>query len=140
MGFEDYFKRQVDQLGRVLGQLLTGLLGLKSEGKFEEGRELARRTIGTKAGIDFNDLIAISSGSLPLVLKEKYRWNKQNINTLADILYELADGEEDLDREKSRIYFEKALAIYEHLHKEDTTYSIDRQMKIDEIKDILTQS
>jgi hypothetical protein len=140
LGLEDYFKRQVDQIGRALGLLLTGLLGLKAEGRFKECLELTSQTISAKTGIDFNELLSIPSASIPLVLKERYNWTQHNINSLGDIFYELADGAEDLDKEISRMYFEKALAIYEHLHKADTTYSIDRQMKIDEIKNILTQS
>ncbi len=137
MGLEDYFKRQVDQLGRALGQLLTGLLGLKSEGKFNEGGELVRQTITAKTGIDFNELVTIPSPTLPEVLENRYQWTNANMGTLADIFYELADAAEETDQEGSRLYFEKALAIYEHLHKVDTTYSLDRQIKIDEIKSIL---
>lgn len=138
MGFEDYFKRQVDQLGRVLGQMLTGLLGLKSEGKFSEGEELVRQTVTVKTGIDFNELISFTSESLPSVLKDRFNWTNANIGTLADIFYELADGMEENNKEASRSYFKKALVIYEHLHRIDTTYSIERKIKIDEIKSILT--
>ena len=140
MGLEDYFKRQIDQLGKVLGRLLTGLLGLKSEGKFNEGEELARQTITAKTGVDFNELISFPAETLPSVLKDRFNWTNDNMGILADIFYELADSAEETDKDGARSYFEKALVIYEHLHQFDTTYSVGRKIKIDEIKSILTQN
>jgi len=43
MDQEDYLIRQISQLGRVLGKILAGLLGLKATGQINSGIETANQ-------------------------------------------------------------------------------------------------
>ena len=42
---EDWLIRQINQLGRVLGKILSDLLGLKTQGRVSEGIEAAEQTL-----------------------------------------------------------------------------------------------
>ena len=42
---EDFLKRQIDQLGQVLGKILADLIGLKAVGQIGEGIEASSQAL-----------------------------------------------------------------------------------------------
>ena len=137
MGFEDTFKKQIDELGKVLIQLLTGLLGLKAQGKIEDGVNFVKQNFHTESGLGFNDLLSVPPQELADFLSVKHKLTNENIDRLADIFYEMADGLEPKDTTRSRIFFERSLVLHEYLNITDPTYSLERHFKIEDIKAVL---
>jgi hypothetical protein len=137
MGFEDTFKKQIDELGKALARLLTGLLGFKSQGKIEQGVEFVQQNFHSESGLDFNDLLAIPPDDLADFLNRKHNITNENIDKFAEIFYEMADGIEPTDMNKARIFFERSLALHEYLSRTDATYSLERHFIIEEIKSVL---
>jgi hypothetical protein len=57
--------------------------------------------------------------------------NNNHLEKLADLVLLVADG---MDTEKGNRLRAKALAIYEQVEKTDKTYSYERHLKIEELK------
>lgn len=131
---EDYLQRQIDQLGRVLGKLLSNLLALKNKGQTSIGIEIADQTLKQQLDLNIQEIIDIKTADLIKILKAEKNFTNEYLAQLAEILYVLAD--DSPDNNKKRIYV-KCLTIYEYLENTEKTYSFDRQMRIKQIKSAL---
>lgn len=128
---EDYLKRQIDQLGRVLGKIITDLLGFKNRGQTSMGIEITNQTLKTQTDLNVEELIDIETGDFIKTLKSGKNFTNENLDQLAEIFFLIADSKPDT--EKKSIYV-KCLTIYEYLENAEKTYSYVRQMKINQIK------
>ena len=137
MGFEDTFKRQIDETGKVLIRLLTGLLGLKQLEKYEDSVFLVKKTLTEKAFLDFDEIISMPPGQLAEYLSEKKKMNNHNIDKIAEVFYEIGDAAGISGGDSAQKYFRISLALHEYLNVADSTYSFERQNKIEELKEIL---
>jgi len=133
---EDWLIRQINQLGRVLGKILSDLLGLKAQGRVSEGIEVAEQALKGELDLDINDLAAMPSERFIITLREEKQFTDDNFKMLADIFLILSEelDQNDRDNEKKKQLLEKALIIYEHLDKTGSTYSFERHNKIEKIK------
>jgi hypothetical protein len=138
---EDYLKRQIDQLGRVLGKILSDLCGSKTRGMISSGIEAASHDLKTELDMDINTLVSIPTSKLIDTLQQRKELTVQNLDMLADILFTIAEGmDQPLDgNENSRRLFERALIIYKHVDISGPTYSFDRHVKMEIIERILLQ-
>jgi hypothetical protein len=133
---EDYIKRQIDQLGRVLGKILSDLTGLKGRGQVNDGIQLANQTLKSESGLNTDDLSAIPTDQFIITLSAGKPWDEDNLEKLADILLLFAEtpDQADEDHEKKIKLYIRALILYEHVELTSSTYSIDRHLKIGKIK------
>lgn len=133
---EDFIKRQIDQLGRVLGKILSDLLGLKTQGRINEGIEMVDQTLKKALDLNIDNLSAIPTDKFIETLQSNNKLSNDNIEMLADIIFLLADEADYRKKvnEKRRKLYEKSLVIYEYLDKTSSTYSFDRHLKMDKIK------
>ncbi|ANH81625.1 hypothetical protein A8C56_12120 [Niabella ginsenosidivorans] len=132
---EDHLERQIDQLGRVLGKILSGLIGLKGKGQVANGIELTNQTLKGELDLDIQKLLDIPLDDFINTLKTKKEFSNENLEKLADILLLIADDSQDKDRKK---LYEKCLTIYEYLERGEDIYSLERQWKIKRIKKFLS--
>lgn len=132
----DYLQKQIDQLGQVLGKILSDLLGLKNQGQINEGIELTNQALKKQLDLDIEELISISTDNLINILKTEKNISTENMDKLAELLLLIADHNQDKNEKREMIY-EKCLTIYEYLEKTETTFSFDRHLKIERIKNVL---
>ena len=124
---------------QVLSKILVHLLKLK---KSESAIEIVSFTNEKfKETLDF-DIEEFSSlldeKGVPHFKKEK-KISSENLNIFADILYELAEQcfEDPDTHDQSLKFYAQSLQIYEFIEKDEKIYSIDRNVKITKIKNIL---
>lgn len=134
MDQRDYILRQIDQLGIVLGRIISELFGLISNGQINDAIEVANYTIEGELGMDLEELCAIRSDHFIFTLKTEKNFSNENLNTLADILLLVADNRLNED---NKMLYQKCLTIYEYLEKVESIYSLDRKWKIELIKNVL---
>ena len=128
---EDHLERQIDQLGRVLGKILSDLTGLKGRGRAANGLELVNQTVKGELDVDMQQLLDLPSERFIDVLKTKMRFNDEHLEKLADILLLIADDSRLI--EKKQLY-EKCLAVYKYLERTESSFSFERQWKINRIR------
>lgn len=131
---QDHLKKQIDQLGRVLGKILSDLLGLKNQGQINDGIEITNQALKGELDLDMQALIDIQTDNFINTLKIEKNFNNENLDKLADVLLLIADNKQDKDK---KMLYEKCLTIYEYLEKTENVYSLDRQWKIERIKNVL---
>ena len=131
---KDYLQKQINQLGRLLGELLSNLLGLKSQGQINDGVEITNQVLKRELDLNIQELINIRTDNFINTLKTGKSFNNQNLDKLADILLLIADNKQGKDKQ---MLYEKCLTIYEYLEKVENVYSLDRQWKIERIKNVL---
>ena len=139
MEFEDYFKRQIDEIGKMLAALLGRLTGLKMEGQFGQGLDLVRQTLNEESILNYNELSSIAPDNLIDDLMKK-NIRHENFEKLAELFFEIAEGLENTDRPAAMDFYEKSLKIHEFLNQSGSVYSFERHYKIDEIREILDQN
>lgn len=127
MGLErDYLVRQIMQLFQVLQRIL----GLRIKGDREEAEEQIRYFY--KILKWENDIRRMSIEELINYVQNKRKLTNEQIELLAFVLKEqgeLAEKEDDrLD------FFRKAYFLLDKVERESTTFSMDRQMKLTELK------
>ncbi|MCZ2224118.1 MAG: hypothetical protein LC122_10880 [Chitinophagales bacterium] len=130
---QDYLKKQIDQLGQVLAKIFSDLLGLKNSGQINAGLEITNQTLKSEIDFDIQELLDITTGDFVNTLKKQKNLTNDNLAKLAEILLLIADnGQTD-----NKKLYEKCLTIYEYLEKEENIYTLDRQWKIERIKNVL---
>lgn len=132
----DYLQKQVDQLGKVLGKILSDLLVLKSPAQVSEGIVMANQTLEKESGLDMEELMDIPAAHFIDVLTTEKQVNPENLEKLADILLFMAEHTEhnEKDNNRQKIIYQKCLIIYEYLTGKEHSYSFDWHMKIEKIK------
>jgi hypothetical protein len=136
MGFveKDYLLRYFNQLGVVLAKIL----GLKEMGKYEEAEEVIEQAL-TDSGLRRSDFyLAIDESCLIAELLELDTLNNDQINTLAELLFEKGEISRTLSNlDNSRKSYSKALVLFNYLTENEKVFSFDREQKIKKIKSIL---
>lgn len=133
---QDYFKRQIDQLGKVLAKALSDLLGLRSQGNSHQGIEITDLALKSELGLGIEDLIAINDPDLVETLQNKFGFHSEHLESLANILLEVGENSANVSIQQSKL-FQKSLLLFEFVEKKDTTFSLVRRRKIDRIKSYL---
>ena len=136
LGQEDFIKRQIDQLGKVLGKILADLLRLKSGGSLDAGIEEAGQALKMELGLNIDGLVSIPAESFITTLLEIRKFTDNNFEELAEILFLIAEElyTSNTQNEKMKKLYERSLIIFELLDNMSSTYSFDRHTKINKIK------
>ena len=132
---DDYFLRQIDILGRILGKILTELLKKKSSGEIMDSVEVTAQALKSELDIDLNSLLLVGNENLVEFLKTEKKFGDQHLEKMAELFFILG---QDIKNEKALLYLEKSVTIYEYLNKTSSTYSLDRIHKIDKIKKMIS--
>lgn len=130
---QDYLKKQIDQLGQVLAKIFSDLLGLKNNGQINAGLEITNQTLKNELDFDIQDLLDIPTDKFIDTLTTQKNLTNDNLDKLAEILLLIADNRQG-DNKK---LYEKCLTIYEYLERVENIYTLDRQWKMNRIKNEL---
>lgn len=131
----DYLKRQIEQLGRVLGIILAKLLGIKTSGEFSELCETADNELAGEFDLKLSELLKLDNDPFILSISEDNRFNSINIGYLTEIILNMAEKIED-NEQKVELYG-KVILLYDYLDRVENAFSIDRNTKKGEILSIL---
>lgn len=136
---QDFIMRQIQQMTQVLNKILIQVLNLRKIDNQAETLNILNRELVEEVGFDIDEILSIKTEAELISFIKKTGFNTENLNILADILFEVADqGLEDPDKSEVSIkLFSMSLELYEYIEKSENIYSIDRNLKISMIKNIL---
>ena len=132
---QDYFLKQIEELGRVLGQILAKMLGLKNNALAGRQIEEACQTLQNEAELDIEQLLKVPSDKFVQVLQENRAMDDANLDSFAAILFHFAENTED--KEKATLLYERSLLIYSHLDRSSTLFSFERSYYLEQIRKAL---
>ena len=137
----DYFKKQIDILGKVLEKLLTQLIGKKSNSTGATGVEITNQVLKSELDMDILDLICLPKDKLIDYLKNKKQLSNHNIELIADIVIAsiATDSKTNFTDKNNKLnLLEKCLLVYEYIQANDKIYSLERNRKIIELQQLIT--
>lgn len=82
----DYLKKEIDQLGAVLGLILSKLFDLKSKGTVENNREMVQQSLKEQLQVDLNTLLQMPDRDMILFLKGQRNFSNRNLAAFSEIL------------------------------------------------------
>lgn len=130
---QDFLLTHIEKFGRALAQLLGKLAGAR-KGQLTEEMEAARQALKNELAVDIDQFTSVSAEELITLIKKDDRLNEENLNRLGDILFFLATNCAD-PAEKNKLK-ETTLTIYAYLDTTSTTWSLDRQQKMQQLKNM----
>lgn len=133
----DYLQREIEKLGIAIREMISRITGFGKNGDFSQGIEMTNETLQSELDMDIDDLISVPTDEFIDTLLAKQQLDEANLELLADALLSYGDNLLENDDATKKLIFERALLIYEHIDKEGGTFSFERRIKIDKIKEAL---
>jgi predicted nuclease of restriction endonuclease-like RecB superfamily len=128
---QDYLLTHIEKFGRALAQLL-GILAGARKGQLHEEIAAARQALKNELAIDIDQLTSVSPEVLLVLLQKDERLTEENLHRLGDILFILAENATGpAEQEKLKT---ATLTIYQHLDNTSSTWSLERQQKMQQLK------
>ena len=134
----DLIKDQIEQLGKVLGTIIAGFFGLKSQGKVEQGIEITNEKFKEEMDIDINKILRIEYSDLSIYLSN-LKLSPEQFEKLIDYIIEIGEYTLNADKKKGINILERVLEMYTILDTKSNTYSFTRIKKEKRIKDLLEE-
>jgi len=132
---QDYLKKQIDQLGKVVAKVLRDLMGLKSDFRITEAEEMVNTVFEKELGFNFDEMLERKNDDFILFLIKDKKFSQETLEDIANILFEIGITLEDKNKQAN--YFQKAILLFEHLNTERKTFSFDFMVKINKMKELL---
>ena len=131
---QDFLMRQIDQLSRVLAKLLADLAG-PNKGQVSESIEVTNQTLKTEIGLNIEELMTIPEDKFIETLRSNRQLSNNDLDAIAHVFYALAEVQQDAEQ-KYKLQ-QLALTIYDYLDVNNTTYSLDRHLKMKQIRNAI---
>ena len=115
----DYLQKQIDLLGRVLGKVLSDLLGLKNVGEIMEGIDSSYVALKSELNIDLEELLELTNEEFIQKLQTENKFNSDNLEKLSEIMLVMADKifSEEKTKDKSLKLYIKCIALFQYVEK-----------------------
>ena len=128
----DLLQQQIEQLGRAIGKIITGFLGLKSQGKVALGFEIANEQFNKELDLDIDKLLGMDKVVLSDYLKER-QFTDVHLVQIVDYVEVL--GEHQSDNAGKTNAFNTSLNLLAIANDKSEVYDMNRQLKIKEIEE-----
>jgi hypothetical protein len=138
MGQRDLIKDEIEQLGKVLGKILSDFLKLKTKGQVSLEIQASIEQLKTKVDIDLEELVKLSIEELESYLEQKkITW--ENFGMLSDYLIEIGESELSINKNSAKMYLTKASELIDLFDKHSKILSFERMNKKSKIENALLQ-
>ncbi|TRX62578.1 hypothetical protein FNH22_00340 [Fulvivirga sp. M361] len=132
----DLIKDEIERLGKALGKVLSDFLRLKSEGKVNEGIELADRQLVSEVDIDVAKMLTLTKEQLRTFLEYR-KFTAHHLEDLSEYLAEIGHSTIENDPHTATLKLEKAVELLELADEITKTVSFDRMDKMARIERLL---
>ncbi|NLN24242.1 MAG: hypothetical protein GX163_00985 [Bacteroidetes bacterium] len=134
----DLLKDQIEQLGKVLANILSDLLGLKSKGQTSQGIEATNQRLQGELDIDIEKITTLTKKELKDYLKNRHL-RAEHLEILSECLKEIGKGKIEENKKDAKMKLEKAIELLDIADEISKTMSFDRINKKKEIENVLQQ-
>ena len=127
----DYILREIEKISVMLLAMLGKFKRIKSKKQFEQERALVNQHMEESGGLTIDKLLSFTDEEIISYSDKNKGFDPGNIELLADLLNVFA---ENLPDSESRNLNKKAVLILEYIDRETKTFSMERSLKIKELK------
>jgi hypothetical protein len=134
MPTEDYLLKYLEKLNYAI----AAMLGLREKGFPEDALKMADETYRELLHYDLKELTVMPIEKFIETIHQK-NYNVSILNLLSQITHETATSfEADHQTESAKIFYLKSLELYHLLNEKDKTFSFEREIRIEELKNKLS--
>lgn len=123
----DIIKDQIEQLGKVLGKILTKFMGLPIVENTNEVIEMTNQELQTELDLDINQLIQLESPELERYV-QSLKLTDKHLDQLSNYLFKVGiyNKKDDENNGDSQKYFKSAKNLLELANEKSNTITFDR--------------
>lgn len=133
---KDYILREIEKIGLIISSIRQKLFGgienlsLTIENKINDASGMLLK----ESDFNLNKFLSLNIDESNEYINSFRGFSNENIEMLADCIYQISSTDNTGDSKK---YLEKALQLYELCNLKSKTYSLQRENKINTIKNAL---
>jgi hypothetical protein len=129
----DYLLREIEKIGMIMSAIRQKVFGGKDKLSITIEQEMGvlKGLLLNDAYLDFDKLMNLDQRGTDEYLSNLNGFSVENIELLAETVSDLGH------KHDSTILLEKSLQLFEICNLRDRTFSLEREIKINRIKDIL---
>ena len=132
----DYLLRQIEQLGQVLAMMLARLLKLKQDPPAGLSLEEIKQVYSNELDLTLDLILQTPKEEIIEILKSRIKFIDHQLEEMAGIISETADIMNSSGYiDEAEDLWKKSIYIFEYLQDITGTYSLDRVLKITQLKD-----
>lgn len=132
---QDYFQRQIDQLGKVLAQLFAKMMGSKNTTDASLQLAHINSLFEQELGLDLAQIRQLSSADFNQLIQDSSKFSIDSLVVFADLLFHFATTAENVV--EKRAWSEKALFVFQLIDKQSFTFSQERSLKMNQLRNLL---
>ena len=133
---KDFLLREIERLGQVITAIRQKLLGGNNRLAISVEKEVddAKGMLLAEVEVDLDKLLDLNKEETADYVNSFKGFNAVNIELLAEYMAQVGFK---MQSDKSKIYLEKALQLYELTNVKSETYSFEREKSISMVRDAL---
>lgn len=121
----DIIKNQIEQMGKVMGKLISKFLDLKTMGDVNDAIQVTNRGLKEEVGIDVDALLSCNKKDLKKWVINRCLGEK-TIENLSGYFRMVGESKMDYQKEEAIQYFQKAIELLELSDEFSEVYSMNR--------------
>jgi hypothetical protein len=133
----DYLLRQIQMMAQVIAALIRKLTGLKELGTEEEITKITDETLVEYFDTSLSEIVQTPVEETVELFMQKNKLHPSNFDLFAEVLIINADKSENALTRKKML--ERALVLLEWADRTGSVFSVERNQKIEDIRDMLEQ-
>ncbi|PKP27231.1 MAG: hypothetical protein CVU06_02935 [Bacteroidetes bacterium HGW-Bacteroidetes-22] len=133
---KDFILREIEKIGMIISAIRQKFFGEKQDQSVPIEKQLVdlKEMLVCKANFDLDKFMSLNIEGSNEYISSFKGFSVENIEYLADCISEICCRDSDGGSKK---YLEKTLELYELCNLKSRTYSLEREMKIETIKNTL---
>ena len=135
---KDLLKDQIEQLGKILANILSNLLGLKSEGQAFQGIEITNQRLQGELDIEIEKITTLTKKELKDYLINRHL-KAEHLEILSECIKEIGKVEIEKNIKDAKMKLEKSIELLDIADEISKTMSFERINKKKEIETVLLQ-
>ena len=134
----DYLMHQIEQMGKVLAQVVATFLRLKSKGKVDEGIHICNEQLQNELDIDMESLARLDKIALKDFFADR-KFTPAHLETLSNYMEEVGKSLDVQEPKRGIRFLKKAIQILELADEMTGTFSFERMQRIESLNKELAE-
>jgi len=130
----DYILREIEKISVMLLAMLGKFKRIKSRKQFEQERSMIDNELKEAGQLSIDKLLSFTEEEIISYIVKNKGFDPGNTELLADLLVVFA---KNLPENESHNLIKKAVLILEHIDNKTRTFSMERSLKINRLKEKL---
>jgi hypothetical protein len=133
---DDFFLKQIDLLGKILGKILSELLNKRNSSEIFDIYNFSSEKLKQELNVELDFLLSLNEKELIDYISIDKQFENIHIEKIGEIFFTIGNYS---NNENSKKCLQKSLELYNYINSKSTTYSFERIKKIDKLNDLINQ-